>query len=73
MFISHLHVFFGEKFVWVFCPLFDWVVFLVTSIKCFKLRKTTSEVETITGEWASDVILSGLKQSQNERAPGFTN
>ena len=31
MFISHLYVFFGEMSVWVFFPLFDWVVFLVLS------------------------------------------
>ena len=26
VFISHLYVFFGEMSVYVFCPLFDWVV-----------------------------------------------
>ena len=26
MFVSHLYVFFGEMSVWVFSPLFDWVV-----------------------------------------------
>ena len=31
MFVSHLYVFFGEMSVWVFSPLFDWVVFLVLS------------------------------------------
>ena len=31
MFASHLYVFFGEMSVWVFFPLFDWVVFLVLS------------------------------------------
>ena len=29
MFVSYLYVFFGEMYVQVFCPLFDWVVFLV--------------------------------------------
>ena len=32
MFVSHLYVFFGEMSVWVFTPLFDWIVcFLVLS------------------------------------------
>ena len=26
VFLSHLYVFFGEMYVHVFCPLFDWVV-----------------------------------------------
>ena len=26
MFLGHLYVFFGEMSVWVFFPLFDWVV-----------------------------------------------
>ena len=26
MFVSHLYVFFGEMSIWVFFPLFDWVV-----------------------------------------------
>ena len=34
VFISHLYVFFGEMSVYVFSPLFDWVVFLSLSCMC---------------------------------------
>ena len=36
MFISHLYVFFGKLSVWVFFPLFDWVVFF-SSIELYEL------------------------------------
>ena len=26
MFISHVHVFFGEMSFYIFCPIFDWIV-----------------------------------------------
>ena len=42
MFVSHLSVFFGEMSVWVFCPFFDWVVFLVLScMSCLRILKTS--------------------------------
>ena len=36
VFISHLYVFFGKLSVWVFFPLFDWVVFF-SSIELYEL------------------------------------
>ena len=29
MLVGHLYVFFGKVSIWVFCPLFDWVIFLL--------------------------------------------
>ena len=36
VFVSHLYVFFGEMSVWVFFPLFDWVV-CFSGIELFEL------------------------------------
>ena len=33
VFISHLHAFFREMSVQVFCPFFDWVIFLLLTCK----------------------------------------
>ena len=39
-FISHLYVFFGEMSVQIFCPHFDWIVFLVLSwMSCLYILK----------------------------------
>ena len=34
MLLCHLHVFFGEESIYIFCPFLDWVVcYIVTLIK----------------------------------------
>ena len=43
MFVSHLYVFFGEMSVYVFFPLFNWVVFLVLScMSCLYILEISS-------------------------------
>ena len=43
VFVSHLYVFFGEMSVYVFFPLFNWVVFLVLScMSCLYILEISS-------------------------------